>query len=68
MPQSGETSKVFLSNEWLSDLKVLLYTLFSLYKIGKPKHDVKHGTIIRTGITCKEISLQKSIKIGMVLK
>ena len=31
-------------------------------------HNFKHGTIIRTGITCKKIPLQKSIEFGMVLK
>ena len=37
-----------------------LLTLFLLYN--------KHETIIRTGITCKKISLYKSIEFGMSLK
>ena len=28
----------------------------------------KHGTIIRTGTTCKKVPLQKSIEFGMALK
>ena len=29
---------------------------------------IKHGTIIRTGITCKKILLQKFIEFGIPLK
>ena len=29
---------------------------------------INHGTIIRTGITCKKIPLQNSIEFGMALK
>ena len=29
---------------------------------------LKQGTIIRTGITCKQIPLQKSTQFGMTLK
>ena len=29
---------------------------------------LSHGTIIRTGITCKKIPLQRPIEFGMTLK
>ena len=34
----------------------------------KPTRWSNHGTIIRTGITCKKIPLQKSIEFAMALK
>ena len=31
-------------------------------------NNFRHGTIMRTGITCKEIPLEKSIEFGMAFK
>ena len=42
--------------------------IFSLLLSSNQSIMLYHGTIIRTGIKCKKIPLQKSIEFGMVLK
>ena len=42
---------------------ILNITIFVLTRCHQ-----NHGTIIRTGTTCKKIPLQKSIEFGMALK
>ena len=60
----------FLRNLLTLDVNASIIIRLKIAKfLGHCFHtNINHGTIIRTGITCKEISLQKSTEIGMALK